>query len=230
MCAAIALVASARPIYAPLAILPLLVTGQRLAVRLAGVALIVAIVALWSRIVAPLVLLQLAEGADPDAQLALIRGDPLNFLVVVARTVKIGFWSLLETFVGRLGWLDTALPPIYHLFARVELVIAATATVAALSLGRFNPRALLVAAAIAGGCFALFLSLYLVWTKPGEIIVVGVAGRYLMPLAVFIPAAVPFAVGDARPAVARAAFVALVIFSPVSIVVTLLAVQQRYFG
>ena len=229
MCTAIALVASARPIYAPLAILPLLVTGQRLTVRLAGAAIIVAIVGLWSRIVAPLVLLQLADGADPDAQLALIRGDPLNFLIVIARTVKIGFWSLLETFVGRLGWLDTALPPTYHVVARVALVIAAAATVAGLSLSRFNARALLVAAAILGGCFALFLSLYLVWTRPGEIIVVGVAGRYLMPLAVFIPAAIPFVVGPAPPAVARAAFVALMIFSPVSIAVTLLAVMQRYY-
>ena len=122
MCAAIALVASARPLYAPLAILPLLVTGQRLAVRLAGVVAIIAIVGVWSRIVAPLVPLQLGNDADPDAQIALLRGDPLNFLVVVARTVKIGFWSLLETFVGRLGWIDTALPPIYHAFARVELL------------------------------------------------------------------------------------------------------------
>lgn len=229
MCAAIALVASARPIYAPLAVLPLLVTGQPLAVRLAGAAIIVAIVGLWSRIVAPLVLLQVADGADPQAQLALIRADPLNFLVVVARTAKIGFWSLLESFVGRLGWLDTALPPIYHVVARVELLIAAVATVAALSMRRFNARALFVAAAIAGGCFALFLSLYLVWTKPGEIIVVGVTGRYLMPLAMFIPAAIPFVFAPAPPAVGRAAFVALVIFPPVSIAVTLLAVMQRYY-
>ena len=62
MCGAIALVASARPIYAPLAILPLLVSGQSLLRRLVAVAVIVAIIGLWSRIVAPLVLLQIADG------------------------------------------------------------------------------------------------------------------------------------------------------------------------
>ncbi len=230
MCAAIALVASARPIYAPLAILPLSVSGQSRMRRLIAVAMIAAIVGAWSRIVAPLVLLQLADGADPEAQLALLRADPLNFLVVVARTVKIGFWSLLETFVGRLGWLDTALPPIYHAFARLELLTAAGVTVAALSMGRFNARALIVAAAIIGGCFALFLSLYLVWSKPGEIVVIGVQGRYLIPLAMFIPAAIPFVFGPAPPAAARAAFVALLLFPPVSIAVAVFAVLQRYYG
>jgi len=230
MCGAIALVASARPLYLPFAILPLLVTGQRLAVRLAGVVAIIAIVGVWSRIVAPLVTLQIGNGADPDAQMALLRGDPLNFLVVVARTVKIGFWSLAETFVGRLGWIDTALPSLYHAFARIELLIAAAATVAGVSIGRFNARALIVAAAIAGGSFAVFLSLYVVWTRPGEIFVVGVQGRYLIPVALFIPAAVPFVFGVASPAVGRAAFVALLAFPPISIAVTLLAVAQRYYG
>ena len=75
----------------------------------------------------------------------------------------------------------------------------------------------------------MFLSLYLVWTKPGEIIVVGVQGRYLIPLAVFIPAAIPFVFGPAPPAVARAAFVALLAFPPISIAVTLYAVLQRYY-
>ena len=101
--------------------------------RLIAVAIIVAIVGVWSRIVAPLVPLQTGNGADPDAQMALLRGDPLNFLIVVARTVKLGFWNLLETFVGLLGWLDTALPRIYHAFAWVELLIAAAVTVAALT-------------------------------------------------------------------------------------------------
>ena len=144
MCAAIALVASARPIYAPLAVLPLLVSGQRLAVRVGAVAAIVAVVGLWSWIVAPLVPLQLAVDANPAAQTALLRSDPLNFLVVVARTVKVGFWHLLETFVGRLGWIDTDLPAGYHVFARVELFVAAVATVAGLRTGGINWRALVL--------------------------------------------------------------------------------------
>jgi uncharacterized membrane protein len=231
MCAAIALVASARPIYAPLVVLPLLVSGQRLAVRVGAVAIIVAIVGLWSGIVAPLVPLQTSVDADPAAQMALLRSDPLNFLVVVARTLKIGFWHLLETFVGRLGWIDTDLPATYHIFARVELFIAAAVTVAGLAVSRINPRAFVVAAAIIGACLALHLSLYLVWTRPGEAYVVGVVqGRYLMPLAVFIPAAVPFALGSASPAVARAAFAALCVFPPVSIPVAIFAVLQRYYG
>ena len=65
-------------------------------------------------------------------------------------------------------------------------------------MSRFNARALIVAAAIVGGCLALFLSLYLVWSKPGEIVVIGVLGRYLMPLAVFVPAAIPFVLGPRR--------------------------------
>jgi uncharacterized membrane protein len=230
MCAAVALVASARPLYAPFAIVPLLVSGQRVAVRLCGVAAIVAIVGAWSWIVAPLVPLQIREGADPGAQIALLRGDPLNFLIVVARTVKIGFWDLLETFVGRLGWIDTDLPAVYHVFARVVLFTAAAATVAGLSISRTNWRTLVVAAAIVPACLAVFLSLYVVWTRPGEAYVVGVQGRYLMPSAVFIPAAIPFVLGTASPGLARAAFAVLCVFPPISIVVAVLAVVQRYYG
>ena len=131
--------------------------------------------------------------------------------------------------MGRLGWLDTQLPRVYHLFARTELLVAAAATIAGMSMSGFNARALLVAAAILGACFALFLSLYLVWTKLGEIFVLGVQGRYLMPLAVFMPAAIPFVVGPAPPAAARAAFAALLIFPPISLTVTLYAVLQRYY-
>jgi uncharacterized membrane protein len=230
MCAGIALIASARPVYATLAILPLLVSGQRLAVRFAAVAVIIALVGIWSWIVAPLVPLQLAADANPDAQMVLLRNDPFSFLIAMARTVKIGFWPLLETLVGRLGWLDTDLPPGYHVFARAELLVAAAATVAGISGSRMIRRAIVVAGVILGACLLLFLSLYLVWTKPGETYVVGVQGRYLIPLAVFIPAAIPFGLGAASPVLARAAFVALLIFPPVSITVAILAVLQRYYG
>lgn len=230
MCAAIALVASARPTYAPLAVLPLLASGHRWAVRLAGVTVIVAIVLVWSRIVAPLVLFQIAQEADPSAQWALLRADPLGFLGVIWRTVSFTGWHLLETFVGRLGWLDTHLPRGYHVFARVELLVAAFATVAALAVTRFSPRALVAAAAIVAGSVAVFLSLYVVWTKPGEIYVVGVQGRYLIPLALFLPAALPFGAGAVPPAVARVAFMTLLAFPPVSIAIAIVAVVQRYYA
>ena len=82
-----------------------------------------------------------------------------------------------------------------------------------------------------GGVLRVFLSLYLVWTKPGEIIVVGVHGTLPDPARRLHPGGDSVRRWDrAPPAMARAAFVALLIFPPVSIVVTLLAVLQRYFG
>ena len=98
-------------------------------------------------------------------------------------------------------------------------------------MSRFNARALIVAAAIAGGSLALFLSLY-----PGldasraRSSWSGWRGAISIPLAVFVPAAIPFAFGPAPPAVTRAAFAALMAFLPVSIAVALFAVLQRYYG
>jgi uncharacterized membrane protein len=230
LCAAIALVASARPIYAPLAVLPLLVSGQRLALRVAAATAIVAAVGAWAWIVAPLVLLQTSADADPAAQMALLRQDPFNVLVAVARTVKAGFWNLLETFVGRLGWLDTDLPRLYHAFARIELLIAAAVTVAGLTFRQFNWRGLVVATALFGGCLAAYLSLYLVWTRPGSMYVIGVQGRYLTPLILFLPAAVPFALAPFSARIARAGFWALMVLPPVSIAAAMFAIARRYYG
>ena len=166
----------------------------------------------------------------PAEQTALVKSDPLCFAFVVGNTAHKLFWYLLEQFVGRLGWLDTALPKLYHVFARVELLVALLATIAGLSLRRVNWSGFVVAAALIGCFAATCLSLYIVWTKPGDTAVLTVQGRYLIPLALFLPAAVPFALGPVSPRIARAGFWALMLFLPLSIAATLVAIAQRYWG
>jgi hypothetical protein len=113
---ALCLVAMARPPYAPLAVLPLLVAGGTWRGRLIAAATVVASAAGWSAISAATALTNYGYflGADPAAQAALLLHDPLAIARVACATLSLQWWFYLASFVGMPGWLDTWLPDWYY--------------------------------------------------------------------------------------------------------------------
>lgn len=74
-----------------------------------------------------------------------------------------------------------------------------------------------------------FLLEYLTWTPVGQAWVVGVQGRYFLPVAMFLPFMLP-AMRNGLPAGnARLPRVALATFPIVSGVVTIVSVVRRYY-
>lgn len=121
-------------------------------------------------------------GADSPAQLALILGDPLGYVVVVGSTVaQMG-----------LRWLGGAFASSYF-FGAVRMPEAFTLAPCALValawlFDREGPRlAKAVRIAFAAVFVAVFLlvltSLYLQWNSVGASVVDGVQGRYFLPVA-----------------------------------------------
>jgi uncharacterized membrane protein len=184
--AALALPAMARPPYAALAAL-LLLTGPIRSFRpwLAAAAVGAASCAWWLH--TAIASLTRMHMADPAAQWELVKADPALLLSAVWQTLTLRRWMALgEQLVGRLGWLDTPLPPVFVLMAAGILVLTFLSTTA----GRAR-RPWLPAAAVFGGMLILCVSLYFAWTPPGFPMVEGLQGRYFLPFAAAFALAFP---------------------------------------
>jgi uncharacterized membrane protein len=229
----LSLVITIRPAYLGLALVPLALGGLSWRRRLAGGAIVLAAGLGWSALVSGgggMPKFGAFQGADPNAQIALLLSEPWRVPAIAQATLEQLWLAYAYTFVGVLGWLDTFLPPAYYRAAGIMLAAAAVATVLGgtrMTCGRFRPLWILAAVVLSlGGIFGI---LYLTWTPPGQAIVHGVQGRYFLPLALLLGAALPsFAL--ARLAPLRHALVGgVAAFSILSLGVTLNAVIARYY-
>jgi uncharacterized membrane protein len=182
----LSLVAVARPPYAAMALLLVVLTKASVQSRFLAIAAIVTCAAVWSGIVAAKSLTNYGAfmGTDPAAQIEALKNNPLIIIPITFRTVITHGHEYIVEFVGQLGWLDVTLPPIYHVVARVMLVVGLVATI--LGLGGVPVtliRRLLIAAVLLLSVAGVFLLTYLTFNVPGNPTVDGVQGRYFLPLA-----------------------------------------------
>ena len=185
-CAAGVVVCTIKPVYAPMLLLGLpaaLQPGRTRNILIAH-AMILAIVvgasALWLGVFAAKILPTQA-GVDVAAQLSGLLSNPLDAAHLLETTVA-HFWVLwVLQLIGKLGWADVTLP----LWMYALALIAFVAAVGGSEADRARPGRIdaLWAVILAGGCFVLILiSLYLLWTPVGNPLVLGVQGRYFLPL------------------------------------------------
>ena len=148
-----------------------------------GIAFSLAFVAtgLWSMMIRNLYIP--VHGANAPEQLSLLMADPWDFVKIVIDTLEEYWRGYILSFVGILGFLDTMLPSwIYYSY---PLVLAGTALFDRGCGQSMNEKQRLWIIAICIGVFLLIhLSMYLIWTKPGEEIIEGVQGRHFLPIAV----------------------------------------------
>ena len=123
------------------------------------------------------------EGVDPGANLARLIGHPLDVAKVFAQTFfgSHGLW-LWKSSLGVLGWLDVNLSRWSYL-GLTGCVFAARWM--SLKGGLEGWRPWLAFAFSAGAAFMLALPLFLFWTYPDSIVVMGLQGRYFIPCIVF---------------------------------------------
>jgi uncharacterized membrane protein len=128
-------------------------------------------------------------GVDMGQQLALMLADPLRFLAVLTNTLWSNRTLWLHEMIGILGWLNVELP-----FAMNVLALLALAGCMLLP----RPQRVRLSAAeivwnlllVAGSALLLIVTLYLYWEPVGARSVSGVQGRYFLPLAGAVAAAI----------------------------------------
>jgi uncharacterized membrane protein len=230
---ALALAAMARPPYGALAVLPLGLKEVRWRWRVLAAMAVAACVMIWSAIAAATTYTDFygpAVGANPAAQLAWLGGDPLQ-VAHVAWTTLTQYWrKYLIEFVGQLGWLDTALPYSYHSAARVMLVIGAVTAMLGIKVDHIPAcGGLIVVAGVLLSVIGVFGFQYLTWTAPGSSTVLGVQGRYFLPIALASAALLP-ALGHTWLARLRDGLLIVVLgFPVVSMAVVMRALVLRYY-
>lgn len=178
--------------------------------------------AVWSLSVAELFRMEgSAEGSGLGAHLAYVREHPWEAIRVVSKHLWVRRVSHLHGAIGWFGWVDAPIPrwTMWVLFGAMA-VIAAFEPSGAM---RSEHRALLVTTFVLGG-LAVTGILYLTWTPVGEKTVLGVQGRYFLPLAplTLVAAAVPrLAALPLAPLLRRGAFVLVATASAATTVTTL---------
>ncbi len=222
------IVVTAKPPYLPLAALPLLLPAPAGRARwwLAAGGALAAL--LWSLHVSRDLGLA-TSGVDPRAQAMRLVHHPFVLAQVIANSIAQRWRLYVESMVGILGWLDTALPSGFVETARWIMPLALLSAMTP-DAERSPWRRTLAAIAALAAAAAVFLSLYLIWTPLRGTVIEGIQGRYFLPLLPALALGMPnlgrWAAAFRPPALL--AVLALAAASPPVVLTTL--VSRYYMG
>ena len=195
MVGAIAAVATARPPLAPLAGLLLLQgfpakSGRKTQVGtcLMVVALILAWFAIMRQATGSIV-----AGTDAGLQARHVAQDPIGFVQMAFKCLQGGQAEfLLHGAIGILGWSNVDLNPLAYTLGLSGFMLTCLAVSLQRSHLRWKAR-LAVAVVIFACVFMMILATYMTWNPVGASDVIGMQGRYFLPLLPLLVAVVPYA-------------------------------------
>jgi len=129
-------------------------------------------------------------------------------------------------FVGVLGWGDTLMPIPYYVVMGLFLLVAMTTEIAYRS--KFmNSATVIILVATSSAVAGLLLIEYLTWTPVGSLILEGMQGRYLIPLAIAFCIGLPGFIRSDR--VYRLATAAVVLCQFLTILYLPKVIIERYY-
>ena len=125
---------------------------------------------------------------DPKLQLLYMFHHPGGLSAALGRSQF--YITCAAGIIANLGWLDTKMPFFYYLVMALVLLIAMIGEMA--YKGRFRSSAM-ASILLATPCAAagITLSAFLLWDPVGSGIVLGVQGRYLIPLVIAVGVVLP---------------------------------------
>ncbi len=128
------------------------------------------------------------ESHNNYRHLQVILGSPLDYLRVVVNTLRLFGLDIVESFIGKLGWFnlsthyDLALPAsLIYLHLGMLIFYALTDAHPDISLGWV--QRLIIGAVFLIGSLIIFTALYLAATPSDNEYILGLQGRYFVPLA-----------------------------------------------
>lgn len=174
--------------YAPLCLLLFAIPRERFGspknklITIMGFGLIISLILFSWLLIAP----SIQSAYDSTAQTKLILSDPFKYLAILIHSISTNATLYLFGLLGgHLEWFDVNLSSVYILSAFAIFVllcnkeiknITTTKTLKTLSILIFTIITILT-----------FTTMFIQWTKVGEIIIDGVQGRYFLPIALLIP-------------------------------------------
>ncbi len=122
-------------------------------------------------------------GVDPFTQACYILSNPVDYSRIVVNTI-IGYRVyLIEQFVGRLGWLDVALPKVLIYAYSILIFVFGIFNFSDEPRVRLNiaDRAVFIFTSIIVGIIAISM-VYMSWVPVGKGVIDGLVGRYFIPI------------------------------------------------
>jgi uncharacterized membrane protein len=121
--------------------------------------------------------------ANAPEQMALLMKHPWTFPILAIRSFEIHAGGIFISFIGKLGFLDTAMPTWIYVTYPLVLVIVAVFEFGGDCIIKWPQRLWIIFLCV--GVFLLIeLSMFLTWTPVGGQVIEGVQGRYFLPIAV----------------------------------------------
>ncbi|HEY9810329.1 MAG TPA: DUF2142 domain-containing protein [Halomicronema sp.] len=117
----------------------------------------------------------------PNQQLSHIFNHPLEFINTLVNSILTYGQYGIEQFIGRLGWLDTVLPPFLITFYTILLLIVSITSYHKQILLSVWQKAIFLLILILNALL-IATALYLTWTPVGAKLIEGVQGRYFLPI------------------------------------------------
>lgn len=157
---------------------------------LIGFSVTTSVVVLWALYVAFFVSVQFGpEGVSYSDQLKGILNSPISWFGTLFHTWVVQWKYIAWSFIGNLGYMDTPLPSSYYWFVLNVMLILITKSVLfrgvkLLFVDRLY-RLLVMGVLFITVC-GIYLVLYVSWTPVGNPEILGVQGRYLIPVALFL--------------------------------------------
>jgi uncharacterized membrane protein len=215
-----------KPIYFPLVLMVVAIPAHRLPPERRRM-IVIGILALT--LVAVTVALVIARPSinkvayDAETRIDDVLERPLHAAGLIAADLAVHAPRFAAQFIGKLGWLDTKLPP-----AMILLYFAALLAVAALdshASATVKPwQRLVVATAVAGSIGALGIAMYLYMGKMD-----GIQGRYFHPIAL-AAAWVFYSHRFRRPELDRWIGPGVAVVTAISLVISISVIVDRYYG
>lgn len=157
--------------------------------------LAIAIIAAWVYFGIKNITVPLTPGYPVSAkeQLIFILTNPLFNIKLLTNTL-INYWDFyLASFVGILGWLDTPLQPfaIYIVYALYVILSLVLDTKVETHITLASSIKLLTLGILITTFLCILYSLYLAWSPLKNSVILGVQGRYFIPLAILFSLVLP---------------------------------------
>ncbi len=181
----------------------------------------------WNVQIAPL-LVPLRTGVEPVAQLRFFLDHPWRVtLKIIQRFARESFY--LDSFIGRLGWMDTDIGPRLRWGFMSLLLLSGFSGWREERDREGTGGAAVNLAFFLFLCYVIALSQYLAWNRVGAITMQGLQGRYFLPAAGLVVFSLPSLVRFGRRAAGIHLAAVLVVWTALSAGV-LAVIRARYWG
>lgn len=128
-----------------------------------------------------------SAGMSEHGQIQYLLHHPLQFPGTVLRTFYLQGQNLSEQFIGVLGWLDTFLPRAFYVASVIFALILLAFYLPKIRQSAWERRRVVITLFVMI-CATIFvcISLYIIWTIVGQDEIIGLQGRYFIPIAAFL--------------------------------------------